>query len=54
MFSPFAYVRPEDSEVAAAPAPAAAASAAPDDSLNDLKKKIEEMQEQISRLASKG
>ncbi len=53
MFSPFAYVRPEDSEVAAAPAPAAA-SAAPDDSLNDLKKKIEEMQEQISRLASKG
>jgi len=54
MFSPFAYVRPEDSEVAAAPAPAAAASAAPDASLNDLKKKIEEMQEQISRLASKG
>ncbi len=54
MFSPFAYVRPEDSEVAAAPVPAAAASAAPDDSLNDLKKKIEEMQEQISRLASKG
>ncbi len=53
MFSPFAYVRPEDSEVAAAPAPAAA-SAAPDDSLKDLKKKIEEMQEQISRLASKG
>ncbi|MEY3259649.1 MAG: hypothetical protein RIT46_478, partial [Pseudomonadota bacterium] len=28
--------------------------AATDDSLNDLKKKIEEMQEQISRLASKG
>jgi len=53
MFSPFAYVRPEDSEVVAAPAPAAG-SAAPDDSLNDLKKKIEEMQEQISRLASKG
>ena len=60
MFSPFAYVRPEDSEVAApapapaAPAPAAPAPAAADDSLNDLKKKIEEMQEQISRLASKG
>ncbi len=54
MFSPFAYVRPEDSEVAAAPSPAPAASAAADDSLNDLKKKIEEMQEQISRLASKG
>jgi polyhydroxyalkanoate synthesis repressor PhaR len=55
MFSPFAYVRPEDSEVAApAPAPAAPAPAATDDSLNDLKKKIEEMQEQISRLASKG
>jgi polyhydroxyalkanoate synthesis repressor PhaR len=53
MFSPFAYVRPEDSEVAA-PAPAAPAPAATDDSLNDLKKKIEEMQEQISRLASKG
>ena len=54
MFSPFAYVRPEDSEVAAAPTPAAAAPTAPDDALNDLKKKIEEMQEQISRLASKG
>lgn len=55
MFSPFAYVRPEDSEVAApAPAPTAPAPAATDDSLNDLKKKIEEMQEQISRLASKG
>lgn len=55
MFSPFAYVRPEDSEVTApAPAPAAPAPAAADDSLNDLKKKIEEMQEQISRLASKG
>ncbi len=53
MFSPFAYVRPEESEVAA-PAPAAPAPAATDDSLNDLKKKIEEMQEQISRLASKG
>jgi polyhydroxyalkanoate synthesis repressor PhaR len=53
MFSPFAYVRPEDSEVAA-PAPAAPSPAATDDSLNDLKKKIEEMQEQISRLASKG
>ncbi len=53
MFSPFAYVRPEDSEVAV-PAPAAPSPAATDDSLNDLKKKIEEMQEQISRLASKG
>lgn len=51
MFSPFAYVRPEDSDVAAPPAPTPAAA---DDSLNDLKKKIEEMQEQISRLASKG
>ena len=60
MFSPFAYVRPEDSDVAAPATPAApsasapAAPAAADDSLNDLKKKIEEMQEQISRLASKG
>ncbi len=60
MFSPFAYVRPEDSDVAApatTAAPSASAPAAPaaaDDSLNDLKKKIEEMQEQISRLASKG
>ena len=51
MFSPFAYVRPEDSDVAAPPPPVPAAA---DDSLNDLKKKIEEMQEQISRLASKG
>ncbi|MEY4255096.1 MAG: hypothetical protein RLZZ141_323 [Pseudomonadota bacterium] len=60
MFSPFAYVRPEESDVASpapsapAPASAAPAPAAADDSLNDLKKKIEEMQEQISRLASKG
>jgi polyhydroxyalkanoate synthesis repressor PhaR len=56
MFSPFAYVRPEDSGVVAPPAPTPTATtpAATDDSLNDLKKKIEEMQEQISRLASKG
>jgi polyhydroxyalkanoate synthesis repressor PhaR len=56
MFSPFAYVRPEDSDVMAEmePAPQAPAAAASDDSLNDLKKKIEEMQEQISKLASKG
>ncbi|MCX8499229.1 MAG: polyhydroxyalkanoate synthesis repressor PhaR [Caulobacteraceae bacterium] len=56
MFSPFAYVRPEDSDVVAPPAPTPTATtpAATDDSLNDLKKKIEEMQEQISRLASKG
>jgi polyhydroxyalkanoate synthesis repressor PhaR len=56
MFSPFAYVRPEDSDVApeSETAPKAPAPAASDDSLTDLKKKIEEMQEQISKLASKG
>jgi polyhydroxyalkanoate synthesis repressor PhaR len=64
MFSPFAYVRPEDGEAEAAPAPASAPASAPvsapvsasaerDDSLGDLKKRIEEMQEQIAKLAAK-
>ena len=38
---------------AAAPAPAAAAAPADDESLTDLKKRIEEMQAQIAKLASK-
>jgi polyhydroxyalkanoate synthesis repressor PhaR len=51
MFSPFAYAgRPED-----APAPAAPAKAEPaaDDSLNALKKQMEEMQAQIEKLAKR-
>jgi polyhydroxyalkanoate synthesis repressor PhaR len=52
MFSPFAYAgRPED---APAPAPAAPkAEPAADDSLNALKKQMEEMQAQIEKLAKR-
>ncbi len=54
MFSPFAYVRPEDAAAAAQaepqPAPAAPSS---DDSLADLKRQMEAMQEQLAKLASK-
>lgn len=55
MFTPFAYMRPEDAQAASAPeAPKAAdapASTAGGDSLNDLKARVEEMQRQIERLA---
>ncbi|NQE65063.1 polyhydroxyalkanoate synthesis repressor PhaR [Caulobacter sp. RHG1] len=54
MFSPFAYVRPEDAAAAAQaepqPAPAAPSS---DDSLADLKRQMEAMQEQLAKLANK-
>jgi hypothetical protein len=56
MFSPFAYSRPEDAaaETPAAPPPPAPAPAAPsEDSLADLKRQLEAMQEQIAKLATK-
>lgn len=45
MFSPFAFARPEEP-------PPEPAKAAPDTSLDDLKRRIEEMQAQIAKLAS--
>ena len=54
MFSPFAYVRPEDGGAAPAePQAAPAAAPAGDDSLADLKRQMEAMQEQLAKLASK-
>ncbi|RAK57843.1 polyhydroxyalkanoate synthesis repressor PhaR [Phenylobacterium deserti] len=56
MFSPFAYSAPQPGR-ADEPAPAAKAEpAAPaaDDALADLRKRMEEMQAQIEKLASKG
>jgi polyhydroxyalkanoate synthesis repressor PhaR len=51
MFSPFAYVKPE-AGAAAAP-PRAEAAPAADDALVELRKRMEEMQAQIEKLASK-
>jgi len=55
MFSPFAYVRPEDAAAAAQaePAPTPAAAPSSDDSLADLKRQMEAMQEQLAKLANK-
>jgi len=63
MFSPFTFpaqpgAAPGQAEPQAAPAPSAAPqpaapSAQDDESLNDLKRRIEEMQAQIAKLASK-
>jgi polyhydroxyalkanoate synthesis repressor PhaR len=56
MFSPFTFPIPPGGVVPGAPAaptPAPAAPTAEDESLNDLKKRIEEMQAQIAKLASK-
>lgn len=56
MFSPFAYSRPEDAAAeppAAPPPPAPAPSAPSEDSLADLKRQLEAMQEQIAKLATK-
>ncbi|MBI1684827.1 polyhydroxyalkanoate synthesis repressor PhaR [Caulobacter hibisci] len=57
MFSPFAYSRPEDGAAAetpaAAPTPQAAPNAPSEDSLADLKRQLEAMQEQIAKLATK-
>jgi polyhydroxyalkanoate synthesis repressor PhaR len=56
MFSPvpmpFPFPGPSG-EASAAPATESAAASAEDESLNDLKKRIEEMQAQIAKLASK-
>jgi polyhydroxyalkanoate synthesis repressor PhaR len=53
MFSPFAYVKPE--EPAAPPPRAEPAAAGPpvDDALLELRKRMEEMQAQIEKLATK-
>lgn len=57
MFSPFAYTRPEDAPAAPAPAepapPAAPAPQPSEDSLADLKRQLEAMQQQIEKLATK-
>jgi polyhydroxyalkanoate synthesis repressor PhaR len=55
MFSPFAYTRPEDAPAAPAPAePQPTAPSAPsEDSLADLKRQLEAMQQQIEKLATK-
>lgn len=54
MFSPFAYVRPEDAPAQAPePAPAPPPAAPTDDSLADLKRQLAAMQEQIAKLATK-
>jgi polyhydroxyalkanoate synthesis repressor PhaR len=53
MFTPFAFAQPP-AEAAPATKPEAAPPAPPaDDALNDLKKRMEEMQAQIEKLASK-
>jgi polyhydroxyalkanoate synthesis repressor PhaR len=49
MFSPFTFPRPDE-----APAKAAADKPQGEESLADLKKRLEEMQQQIEKLASKG
>ena len=48
MFSPFAFPRPDEAPVKAA------GKSEGDESLADLKKRLEEMQQQIEKLASKG
>jgi len=59
MFSPFTFPAQQGGAPAPSEAPAAPAAAAPqaqaqeDESLNDLKRRIEEMQAQIAKLASK-
>jgi len=62
MFTPFAFARPDETaappptpETTAADPPAPAPpETAPDTSLDDLKQRIEEMQQQIAKLAAKG
>ena len=52
MFSPFAFSRSEDTAPRPAPAPPPAPAA--DDGLADLKRRLEEMQAQIEKLAARG
>ena len=58
MFTPFAYMRPEDAPGGAPAAPRtdtpATTTQAGEDSLSELKSRVEEMQRQIERLASGG
>ena len=58
MFSPFAFPAQPGAaapgEQAAAPSPTTGPAAQEDESLNDLKRRIEEMQAQIAKLAAKG
>jgi polyhydroxyalkanoate synthesis repressor PhaR len=53
MFSPFAFTAQGAGAEPPPAAPAAQAQAPEDESLNDLKRRIEEMQAQIAKLASK-
>jgi polyhydroxyalkanoate synthesis regulator protein len=53
MFSPFAFPRPEEPAPAAPPSRAEPAPPAADDALAELRKRMEEMQAQIEKLASK-
>jgi polyhydroxyalkanoate synthesis repressor PhaR len=60
MFTPFAFPRPDESAAKSpaspaspAPTPAAAGKAEEGESLAELKKRLEEMQQQIEKLASK-
>ncbi|MBO9710628.1 MAG: polyhydroxyalkanoate synthesis repressor PhaR [Caulobacter sp.] len=53
MFSPFAYTRPEDAAPAPAEPPPAPPPAPSEDSLADLKRQLEAMQQQIEKLATK-
>jgi polyhydroxyalkanoate synthesis repressor PhaR len=53
MFTPFAFNRADEPAAAAAPPPEPAKAAASDTALDDLKRRIEDMQAQIAKLASK-
>jgi polyhydroxyalkanoate synthesis repressor PhaR len=55
MFSPFAFTKPGEAAAPAPPPPAAAAKAEPaqEDAVAELRKRMEEMQAQIEKLASK-
>ncbi len=53
MFSPFAYARPEDAAAAASSEPTVPAPQPSEDSLADLKRQLEVMQQQIEKLATK-
>ena len=58
MFTPFAYVRPEETSARPAAPPEPAAAAPPEavggESLAEMKTRLDEMQRQIERLAGKG